>query len=168
MKKTSKKIWRNRFVTLTLAGIIIWLSCQFFVPALKLFVISDNIGYLTDYANWTLEDHIKYDELQADRKELAREGDIANWIVSSGSTSTGKIVRFAVLVGFAVADCFAIYLILAIARFSVIDCLRYFLCGGLAQSIMGFRTSIKRIQRQRRKKKFKKASEPFKNNRRVS
>lgn len=167
-KRTKKQTWRNRMIILTVSSLIIWLSIQFFVPALKLYTISDNVGYLSDYATWTLEDHEKYDKLQESRYELAKESDIANWIVTSGSTSTGKIIRFTVLVGFVVADCFAIYLIAVLIKMIILDCLRYVFGGGLAQSIMDFRTSVKRIQRQRRKAKFKKASKHLTNNRRVS
>ena len=168
MKRNKRKAWRNRLLILILSVLTIWLSIQLFVPSLKLLVISDNIGYLTDYANWSLDDHAKYDKLQEDRYELAKESDIANWIVTSGSTSTGKIVRFAVLVGFVVADCFAIYLIAVLIKISIFDCLRYLFGGGLAQSLMDFRTSIKKIQRERRKAKLKRRSKHLTNNRRAS
>ena len=170
MKKrtTKKEAWCNRMIILTVSLFIIWLSFQFFSAAFDLASNRDAIKYLNQYANWALTDHQLYDQYEENIENISRSSDIGQWMVESGSTYTGQIVRFAVLAGFVVVDFFAIYLIASLIKMIILDCLHHLFGGKLAQSKMDFRISIKEISRQRRKAKFKRNSKHLTNNRRAS
>lgn len=104
---------------LILTTILIWMTPKFFVPAFQLFVITDNVDYTKQYSNsWECKDST-YRQAVSERSAIAEKSDIAKWLVFSGSSRTGKIVRAIVLVCIAAVDfCTLIfwYVILANAR----------------------------------------------------